>query len=213
MKRIFSFTIIFLLFFVTLSWSATIMLGWDPNTETDLAGYRLYWSEVPNGQVAGTSSPNYIDAIAAGMETFSQLDVPPGTYYYKLTAFDLAGNESGFSNEVEAIVPIDAPDGFIVNVAWNEHSQKNYIAGFKLYHGDTPREVSVANPSQGHPYSEVDVVDGGTAVSYVVNLPTGRHYLTLTAFQDTNESDFSDEVVIRVPGEAGPIESPIVITF
>jgi hypothetical protein len=77
---------------------------WTANTETDLNGYYLYWR---------TNTGQFSDAnrIACAKTATSQILtglVPPNTII-ALTAFDVAGNESGFSNEVPFVVDGTAP--------------------------------------------------------------------------------------------------------
>ena len=79
-----------------------VHLEWDANTETDLAGYIVYW---------GTTSGVYSQAsevIPQGTEEFI-LDAsrfPAGqTYFFAITALDLSGNESNPSNEVSTSFP------------------------------------------------------------------------------------------------------------
>jgi len=65
-------------------------LHWAPNSEPDLAGYRIYrgtsagFVPGPANLVAAKSDTGYADAGAAGS-------------YYKLSAVDVHGNESGYS--------------------------------------------------------------------------------------------------------------------
>ena len=47
--------------------------------------------------------------IPAGTETVSLLDVPDGTYFWVLTAYDISGNESGYSNEVTTSLDSTSP--------------------------------------------------------------------------------------------------------
>jgi hypothetical protein len=68
-------------------------LIWDPNSETDLAGYKIYY---------GMSSGTYDSVVDVGNHTAYTL---PGlqvgkTYYISATAYNTKGLESGFSNEV-----------------------------------------------------------------------------------------------------------------
>lgn len=72
---------------------ATIRIAWDPNTEEDLAGYRIYY---------GTVSQNYLEVITIGFDTTYTLTglIPGQRYCIAVTAFDLEGNESDYSNEV-----------------------------------------------------------------------------------------------------------------
>ena len=79
---------------------------WDANTEADLAGYRLYQSNVSNQYSIGSG---WIAEIPAGTEILSYNVTPDETYYFVLTAFDVNGNESGYSNEVSTVIDETAP--------------------------------------------------------------------------------------------------------
>lgn len=67
--------------------AGTAYLHWDPNPESDLAGYRLYrgtdaaFETGPASLVAALTDTGYVDAAGA-------------PYWYKLTAVDVHGNES-----------------------------------------------------------------------------------------------------------------------
>jgi fibronectin type 3 domain-containing protein len=83
---------------VHLAEADTVTLGWTPNTETDLAGYRLYYGNSPRAQATYSQTVPINNKYAITQD----LTLPDGVYYFALTAVDLAGNESGFSNEVLA---------------------------------------------------------------------------------------------------------------
>src|SRR5438552_3742989 len=86
-----------------LSSAAQVTLAWDPNTETDLAGYKLYY---------GTSSGSYPSSVDVGNLTSYTLSglLEGRTYYFAATAYDLNVNESGLSNEVsKAIADVTPP--------------------------------------------------------------------------------------------------------
>ena len=86
------------LLLVGQAWAdSNVTFAWDANTETDLAGYRLYQSSTPGTYTFGESEA--VVTIPAGTETV-QITVPDGTLYFVLTAYDTDGNESGPSNEV-----------------------------------------------------------------------------------------------------------------
>ena len=71
-------------------------LSWTANTESDLAGYKLYEGVQPG--VYGAS------VVTLGLVTTNTITYPdpvaPITRYYAITAIDTSGNESGKSNEV-----------------------------------------------------------------------------------------------------------------
>jgi fibronectin type 3 domain-containing protein len=93
---------------VSLAEAGTVTLGWDRSTEADLAGYRIYYGDSPRAQTMYSQTVPINNKYA----TSWQLTLPDGVYYFALTAVDLAGNESGFSNEVVAEIseaPPEAP--------------------------------------------------------------------------------------------------------
>jgi len=73
--------------------AAQATLAWDPNTESDLAGYRIHYGTISGSYTVHTDVHN--------VTTYSLTDLTVGqTYYFAVTAYDTAGNESGYSNEV-----------------------------------------------------------------------------------------------------------------
>jgi hypothetical protein len=78
--------------------AADVTLSWDPNSESNLAGYKLYY---------GTVSGTYGAPITLGLQTtYTITSLSSGTYYFALTAFNTLGQESAFSNEVSATIPL-----------------------------------------------------------------------------------------------------------
>jgi len=75
--------------------SSSVTLTWNSNTESDLAGYRVYraTSSGAYGAPIATIQGNTTSYIATGLQFGT-------TYYFVVTAFDIAGNESSYSNEV-----------------------------------------------------------------------------------------------------------------
>ncbi|RPH86396.1 MAG: hypothetical protein EHM75_08025 [Desulfobacteraceae bacterium] len=74
-----------------------VSLAWDANTEPDLGGYRLYY---------GTASQAYSQVIDVGnttQVTVSNLNQGV-TYFFVVTAYNLQGAESDYSNEIQNTV-------------------------------------------------------------------------------------------------------------
>lgn len=78
--------------------AAEVTLAWNPNTESDLAGYRIHH---------GTASGNYTVHIDVhNVSTYTVTGLTEGqTYYFAATAYDASGNESEYSNQVSYSVP------------------------------------------------------------------------------------------------------------
>ena len=80
---------------VNLSWSA-------PTTRTDgtflalseLVGYRIYLGTAPDALELSE------EIVGVSETAISITDLPPGTYYFAVTAYDADGLESGFSEVV-----------------------------------------------------------------------------------------------------------------
>jgi fibronectin type 3 domain-containing protein len=76
---------------------ATAILTWTPNTEADLASYKVY----RNGTVIAT--------VPKGTATYQDTLTVDGDYTYALTAVDTAGNESLKSVSVTKTVNTNPP--------------------------------------------------------------------------------------------------------
>ncbi len=84
-----------------------VQLEWDANTESDLAGYRLYH------RLSGEEYTDYINIIAPA--TTITRPYENGRHYWVLTAYDTVENESDYSNEATVylqevdVTPPNAP--------------------------------------------------------------------------------------------------------
>ena len=96
----FSFIILasIIIFSSVVAHSAQVTLAWDPNTEQNLAGYKLYY---------GFESGNYVYSIDVGNQpSYSISDLEPNRlHYFAATAYDNNGNESDFSEEITYLTP------------------------------------------------------------------------------------------------------------
>jgi hypothetical protein len=85
--------------------TTSVTLGWVPPTRnndgsliTNLAGYKIHY---------GTASSEYTQTIAlqnAGLTRYVVDNLPSGTYYFAITAYNSQGVESPLSGEVSTIV-------------------------------------------------------------------------------------------------------------
>jgi hypothetical protein len=85
--------------------STSVTLAWVPPTEnsngtpiTNLAGYKIHY---------GTASADYTQTVSvanAGLTRYVVDNLPSGTYYFAITAYNASGTESALSQEVATTV-------------------------------------------------------------------------------------------------------------
>src|SRR5271169_845445 len=85
-------TLVFLIICILLSfngsaYAAQVTLAWDPETDPNVAGYRVYY---------GLASDQYSNRIDVGNQTsYTVASLQDGkTYYFAATAYDRVGDES-----------------------------------------------------------------------------------------------------------------------
>lgn len=79
-------------------------MSWDSNIDQDLAGYRVYratFSLLNVSTQTAKDNPN-VQKKSVGMDVYISTTIPAGTtFYFRLTAYDAAGNESGFNTDID----------------------------------------------------------------------------------------------------------------
>jgi hypothetical protein len=137
--------------FVTAAFAETrsVTLSWDANTEPDIAGYKVYW---------GTASGAYGQFSDVSQHTASVSDLAVGIrYYFAVTAYNEAGLESGYSEEISAIVPSPGatPERqYLLNISTRvlvRGGDGVMIGGF-IIDGDSNKDIvfRALGPSLGH---------------------------------------------------------------
>src|SRR5512147_2456521 len=96
----------------TSAWGYT--LAWTANTESDLAGYRVYYCSI---STCSKTSGNASLLATLGMVTSFNIGTPATTQYYFLTAFDFSNNESAASPLVTYTAPSSVPQAIGVSPA------------------------------------------------------------------------------------------------
>ena len=183
----------FLTFFVLSSGAsclaATATVSWDKNPEPDIKGYKIYY---------GTSSGNYdnniwIDSPDQTSYVFDNLQ-EGNTYYFAVTAVDLADQESELSDEVSKAIPIS-----------NHAPTASFTAD--PVSGTSPLDVSLdasgsSDPDEGDTLSYAwNFGDGstgsGVSVSHTFQDP-GSFTVTLTV---TDSHGLSDTKTLTIAAE------------
>ncbi|MBI3804990.1 MAG: DNRLRE domain-containing protein [Nitrospirae bacterium] len=83
-------------------------LTWDANTDSRVAGYKVYY---------GTASGIYLAAMDVGKQTsYSLTNLPDQTHYFTVTAYDGSGNESAYADEASKTPPPDTAAPLISSI-------------------------------------------------------------------------------------------------
>ncbi|MEK6566641.1 MAG: fibronectin type III domain-containing protein, partial [Bacteroidota bacterium] len=179
---------------VTDSSSRTIGVKWRKSTEVDFLRYRIYRGTSP-------SPATKVDSTSSGSSDTSRIStgLANGTrYYLRVTAVDSAGNESAYSNEVNA-APADriapaAPGNLVVTdsstgkigIKWRKNIEADFLR-YRVYRGTSP-----------NPTTKVDSTTAGIAdtTKTMTGLVNGtRYYLRVSTVDSAgNESGYSNEV-------------------
>ena len=95
---VFTILAVCLLIFPVRVSASLVAITWNNNTESDLAGYRVYYGTMPGGYDyvldARYNNQIYVSGLEEGLP-----------YYFAVTAYDWSGNESDFSEEVQTVIP------------------------------------------------------------------------------------------------------------
>ena len=164
---------------VSVAHGATVRISWNGNSESDLAGYKVYY---------GTTSGSYSKIINAGLNTSA--DVPAltagVTYYFAVTAIDTSNNESGFSQEAHATIPEQLGD------------QGNGLPADSDLDGipDSMEELWGLNPS--NPMDSLMDSDGDGVVNLV-------EFMAGTSAVNAADYPNTDNVLKDIIGEVGEV--------
>ncbi len=177
---------------------------WDANADPYTVGYRLY---------IGLAPGNYAMNLDAGAATSYHVDLPAsGVYYFVVRAYNQSAqlgppsNEASFSVGATGSVP-GPPTGLNATVAgslatlrWNAPSSGGQPSGYGLFVGTAPGQSNMLNGL---------VLGPGLAVAG--NVPPGRYYARLVAFNGAGVGAASNEVSFVVAGGGSVPPGPPVL--
>jgi len=115
---------------------SSLFLSWDPNQETDLGGYNIYYSTQPG-------SYDSLATVGSAVPTYTLNNLEEGTtFYVAVSAFDIEGYESPLTGGVEITVSArpQPPTGLSsasletsVVLEWDRSTGELDIAGYNVY--------------------------------------------------------------------------------
>ena len=186
----FLFTIMFASLLIVANqascFATTVTLQWDANTDTDLAGYKVYYqadSSTPQPFQGAGATPTIV-LKPATTATISGLD-SAHAYYFAVTAYNTAGVESAYSNIVSipalqalATPTLISPSGAVATntptFTWNSVAS---ATSYTLYRDDTKTSTlynaSTLGCSAGPPaicsITPATAIPAGSIVGWIVN--------------------------------------------
>lgn len=173
-----------------------ILVSWDANSEEDLMGYKVYF---------GHSTGVYSIPIDVGNVTSYQIpNVPEAVpYFVVVTAYDVAGNESGFSQEAFIETPdiVPATPGAPTVTVGTKSLVLNWASisgavGYKVY-------VGTVSKAYGTP------IDVGNVTSYTIsNLEDSKTYYTAITAYDNSEGNTESGMSAEVTGTTNDTTPP-----
>jgi hypothetical protein len=89
-----------------LSQAKTVTLAWDASPEATVVGYRIYYQAGSSAApLAGTGAVEGASPVDIGLRLSATLSglADAQTHYFAVTAYDAAGNESPYSNQVSSL--------------------------------------------------------------------------------------------------------------
>ena len=96
--------ILAIILMATTVWADDVSFLWDANNEVNLVGYRIYRSDIQGGPYVK------MGGVACGAGdvaccTYTDLNVPDGTYFWVATAIDSYDQEGQYSAELTRTLP------------------------------------------------------------------------------------------------------------
>ncbi|MDP1676386.1 MAG: LamG-like jellyroll fold domain-containing protein [Bacteroidota bacterium] len=183
-----------------------VILNWNPNSEIDFGKYYIYvdTSLFPTTIVDSTiGGVNDTLKLISGLMNYQQ-------YYFRITAADISGNISGFSDQVGAMTTDttkpDVPQNLIatagdnqVTIHWNPISNTDF-AKYYIYAGTSPNPTALYDSLFA--INDTIKVFGGLQ-NYV------EQYFRVTAVDSNgNMSGYSNEVS-AIPNDMTPPAAPV----
>lgn len=156
----------------------SVALAWNANSESDLAGYRVYYGTT--SRVYGIHLEVAIPAVASTTVSASVTGLQPGQrYYFAVTALARDGFESGYSQEVTYSMPNPAmPPVVTESFVVSEHAEVD--AGPPPTKTDEVVEVEALTPAENAVLMATSVSNPRLAI-----VPVGRPVVAFSVSFDT----------------------------
>ncbi|MBW2029867.1 MAG: fibronectin type III domain-containing protein [Deltaproteobacteria bacterium] len=191
----------------------SVILSWQKSPDPDLAGYNVYRSlsyKMGFEKIAAGISPDTLTYRDRGLE-------PRRSYWYRVTAYDRSGNESGPSYTAPANLvdrtPPKAPSGLKGTaepgktiLSWTPNNEED-LAGYRVYR-------SMDRDSENYKLLNQEPTPRATFTNQLPKTATDNPFYYRVTAVDTsgNESGFSNTLELQLP-DVTPPRAPVFETY
>ncbi|ABQ26507.1 Ig-like domain-containing protein [Geotalea uraniireducens] len=200
-SKLFLVTIFLSAFFLAgqaTCFATNVALQWNPNTDANLAGYKVYYqADSSTTPFNGTGSP--MDVSNQTTATVSNLD-PGRTYYFAVSAYDTSGVESSYSNIVTV------PESVLPTVSLSYPANNTTASGTLSVTASAGDNVGVTKV-EFYVNGVLNGTDTSTPYIYSWNtssLAAGNYTLMAKAYDAAGNVDQSSNVSVTVVNDTTP---------
>jgi hypothetical protein len=185
----------------TASHATTVALSWNPNTEPDIAGYKVYYkadsSSLPFNGIGAVEGSSPIEALKQTSVNISGLD-PNKAYFFAVTAYNTSGMESSYS-DIYSIPETASPVTSLVSPLDNAT-----VSGIVSVTASASDNIGVTHVEF---YVNGILQSSIAAVPYIFSWDTstiaaGNYTLTTKAFDAAGNSGVSNSVSVTVVNDS-----------
>ncbi|MCD6388074.1 MAG: cadherin-like domain-containing protein [Desulfobulbaceae bacterium] len=199
-----------------------MQLAWTPNSEANLAGYKVYYGTVSRDYttIIDVGNPEAVDnQIIVTLSGFS----PGITYYYAATAYDVDGFESDYSDEAVWTCPLDPvptaneitltiAEDTVANGQLDGTSQCGLSLSFEIVNNAAHGTVSLLNAATSEfTYTPVLNFNGTDIFTYKVSDDNGESEIATVTINVTAVDDIAVAVNDAISTSFNQEESTFVI--
>jgi Bacterial Ig domain/Fibronectin type III domain/Divergent InlB B-repeat domain len=172
----------------------SVMLQWEANSESDLAGYKLY-----QGTTAGSYS---VSTDVGNVTTYTKSNLQAGlTYYFAITAYDLSGNESYPSSEESQYIANTTLDTTPPSIALTSPTNGSTLSGTVTINAtatDNSGVVGVQFRLNGNNLGAEDTTDPFSRSWDTITVPNDSYTLTAIARDAAGNTTTSSPITVTV---------------
>ncbi|RPI06627.1 MAG: T9SS C-terminal target domain-containing protein [Ignavibacteriae bacterium] len=177
----------------------TVLIEWDANIDSDLAGYTLY---------RGRTHNTFTDSVDVGNKTFYNDTTVKydTTYYYAVKAYDLNGNHSEYS-EIINVTPTVRP-ATPAGISYRFDSQSIFLIWESQNFGNISRVNIHRSETEDMASATTMAIDKSVNTYTDINLTTWKKYFYTLSVTDTNHVEsFPSKVLSITPGTSFTIQA------